>query len=129
MNNGKFIGNETKKCIFDKKTRTNLKEKTFLKHLDNEGLERIRMRISVDKGKVIDIMVQYETIINNKWASVVRYDCAHGFFHRDVLTPQGDKEKQRIAIENLDYALQYAEQDIKDRWKFYKQRFTKKIKK
>ena len=106
-----------------------MKKKAFLKHLDSEGLERIRMKISVDKGKVVDIMVQYETSIKNKWTPVIRYDCAHGFFHRDVLSPQGDKEKQTIAIENLDHALQYAEQDIKDRWKFYKQRFTKKIKK
>ena len=104
-------------------------EKTFLKHLDSEGLERIRMRISVNKGKVVDIMVQYETSIDGKWTSVVRYDCAHGFFHRDIITPTGNKEKQSIAIENLDHALQYAEQDIKDRWKLYKQQYMKKMKK
>ena len=106
-----------------------MKEKSFIKHLDKEGFERIRMEITVEKEKVLDIMLQYETLIHNKWTPVVRYDCAHGFFHRDVLSPKGDKEKQRIAIENLDHAIQYAEQDIKDRWKFYKQRFTKKIKK
>ena len=106
-----------------------MKEKTFFKHLDNEGLERIRMRIKVDKGKILDMMIQYESSIDCKWTAIIRYDCAHGFFHRDVLTPQGDTEKQTLAIENLDFGLQYAEQDIKDRWKFYKHRYIKKIKK
>jgi len=106
-----------------------LKKKEFLKHLDNEGLERVRMKIVVDKGKVKDIVVQYETLLNDKWIAIIRYDCAHGFFHRDVISPTGDKEKKAIAIENLENALQYAEQDIKDRWKFYKQRYMKKLKK
>ncbi len=106
-----------------------MQEKTFLKYLDNERIERIRMRIVVNKGNVTDVMIQYETLINKKWLAIVRYDCAHGFFHRDVMTPTGDKEKQSIAIENLSHALQYAEQDIKDRWKFYKQRYIKKMKK
>lgn len=87
------------------------------------------MKISIVKGKVTDVMVQYETLIKDNWYPVVRYDCAHGFFHRDILSPQGEKEKQKIAIENLDYALQYAEQDLKDRWRMYKQRFIRKIRK
>ena len=103
-------------------------EKTFFKYLDKETTERIRMKISVEKGKVVDIVVQYESFITNNWMAIVRYDCAHGYFHRDILTPKGDKIKQSIVIENLEHALQYAEQDIKDRWKLYKQRFIKKIK-
>jgi hypothetical protein len=59
----------------------------------------------------------------------VRYDCSHGFFHRDVLSPNGDKEKQTIPIVSLEDALNYAEQDFKDRWEFYKTRFIKKMKK
>jgi hypothetical protein len=59
---------------------------------------------------------------------VVRYDCSHGFFHRDVLFPDNTKEKQTIIITTLEDALNYAEQDIKDRWEFYKERYLKKIK-
>ncbi len=87
------------------------------------------MRISVENGKVIDIVVQYETLIKEKWVAVVRYDCAHGFFHRDVIYPNGDKEKQVIEIDRLETALHYAEHDLKDRWEFYKQRYLKKLKK
>lgn len=59
---------------------------------------------------------------------IVRYDCSHGFFHRDVLYPGSEKEKQTINITNLEDALNYAEQDIKDRWEFYKERYLKKLK-
>ncbi|HEY1872654.1 MAG TPA: hypothetical protein VGG71_16450 [Chitinophagaceae bacterium] len=61
------------------------------------------------------MVVQYESLINGKWMPIVRYDCSHGFFHRDVLYPGGEKEKQTITIANLEDALNYAEQDIKDR--------------
>ena len=36
------------------------------------------------------------------------------------MKPNGEKEKQLISITSLKDALNYAEQDIKDRWEFYK---------
>lgn len=104
-------------------------QKEFIKFIDKFGKEKLRFKIVVENGKVVDIVVQYETYIGTKWHAIVRYDCAHGFFHRDVLHPNGDKEKQLIEFENLVMALTYAEQDLKDRWEFYKNRYLKKIKK
>lgn len=106
-----------------------MREISYQKFLDDNELERLRLRIKTDKGKVIDIVVQYETLLNEKWTPIVRYDCAHGFFHRDLLYPKDEKEKQTININSLDDALNYAEQDIKDRWEFYKERYLKKLKK
>jgi hypothetical protein len=105
-----------------------LGEKNFLKYLDLNSNERIRVHISVINGKVADVVVQYETYMNGKWEGIVRYDCAHGFFHRDVMYPDGEKEKQVIEFDNLETALTYAEQDLKDRWEFYKNRYLKKLK-
>ncbi|NPA68758.1 MAG: hypothetical protein GXO50_09145 [Chlorobi bacterium] len=104
-------------------------KKDFLKYLDKYSKERMRVRIDVKNGKVTDIVVQYETLINGKWVAVVRYDCAHGFLHRDVMYPNGDKEKQTLDFDSLETALAYAEQDFKDRWEFYKNRYLKKLKK
>jgi hypothetical protein len=59
----------------------------------------------------------------------VRYDLAHGFFHRDVMKPNGEKEKTVIQIAGLEEAAIFAEQDIKDKWEFYKQRYLKLCKK
>lgn len=106
-----------------------MKEKEYLKYVDKLDNERVRLRIKTEKGSVVDMVVQYETKIKEQWNAVVRYDCAHGFFHRDVLFPNGNKEKQAIAITDLEAALTYAEQDIKDRWGFYRERYLKLIKK
>ncbi len=105
------------------------KEKEYFKYLDKFENERMRLKIKTDKGKVIDIVVQYETKTGQQWKPVVRYDCAHGFFHRNIIFPSGEKEKKAIAIADLETALSYAEQDIKDRWEFYKERYIKLLKK
>jgi hypothetical protein len=106
-----------------------LGKKEFFKYLDKFSNERVRLKITVENGKVTDIVVQYESFIGGKWIAIVRYDCAHGFLHRDIMHPNGDKEKQVIDFDNLEMALTYAEQDFKDRWEFYKNRYLKKLKK
>jgi hypothetical protein len=95
-----------------------MKEISYQKFLDEDENERLRIKIHSEKGKLTDIVIQYESFINNKWNPIVRYDCSHGFFHRDIMKPNGDKEKQLISITSLKDALNYAEQDIKDRWEF-----------
>ena len=87
------------------------------------------MRIAIEKSKVTDVVIQYETRIKDKWHTVVRYDCSHGFFHRDLLSMKGDKIKQPIPITNLNDALTYAEQDLKDRWEWYKEQYKRGVKK
>ncbi len=106
-----------------------MKEKEYFKYLDKFENERMRLKIKTHKGKVIDIVVQYETKIGERWKPIVRYDCAHGFFHRDIIFQSGEKEKKAIAITELETALSYAEQDVKDRWEFYKELYLKGLKK
>ena len=78
----------------------------------------MRIKLQLDKSELIDVVYQYESFIDGKWITVVRYDCAHGFFHRDTLMPDGSKEKQVIEIDDLKTASKYAEQDLKDRWEW-----------
>jgi len=106
-----------------------MKEIEFIVYLDNQQLNRLRVRLITENGELIDVMYQYESFINNNWIAIVRYDCAHGFFHRDVLMPNGDKEKKSIEIDSLKNASKYAEQDLKDRWEWYKERYIKKLNK
>jgi len=103
--------------------------KEFTKIISPGDEDRLRIRITTQKGEVVNVMVQYEAKITGTWHEIVRYDCAHGFFHRDVLYPKGKTEKQPIMIENLNDALQYAEQDLKDRWNWYKDRYKRRLKK
>jgi len=105
-----------------------MKEIEFLSPLDNQKLNRLCVRLITENGELTDIMYQFESLIHTKWTSIVRYDCAHGFFHRDVLQPNGDKEKQLIEMDSLKSASNYAEQDLKDRWEWYRERYIKKLK-
>jgi hypothetical protein len=41
----------------------------------------------------------------------------------------GTQEKTRIDINDLNLGSLYAEQDLKDKWEFYKERYTKRMKK
>jgi trehalose-6-phosphatase len=89
-----------------------MKEISYQKFLDEDEYERLRIKIHSEKGKLIDIVVQYESFLNNKWHPIVRYDCSHGFFHRDVMKPNGEKEKQIISITNLKDALKIMQSRI-----------------
>ena len=79
-------------------------EKYFFILLDSSGQDRLRIRIETTKGGVKYFVVQYETMIDNDWIAIVRYDLAHGFFHRDVMTPKGEKEKQ--SVERLSFGVE-----------------------
>jgi hypothetical protein len=45
------------------------------------------------------------------------------------MTPKGEKIKTPIEMPDLKTATIYAEQDIKDKWEIYKQKFLKGLKK
>lgn len=106
-----------------------MKTVEFISYLDFQKLNRLRVRLVIDSGVLLDIMYQYETFLRDEWLPIVRYDCAHGFFHRDILLPNGDKVKKVIEMENLKAASKYAEQDLKDRWNWYRESYIKKMKK
>lgn len=101
----------------------------FETSLDKNGLERLRVRLQTQKNELVDIVYQYESFIADNWVAIVRYDCSHGFFHKDVMYPNGTKEKTEIKLDSLKSASQYAAQDLKDRWEWYKERYLKKLKK
>jgi hypothetical protein len=105
-----------------------MKVKEFETILDKNGNERLRVRLEVDKGELKFVLFQYESFVDNHWLPIVRYDCSHDFFHHDILKPNGDKEKRVIEMENLKTAAKYAEQDLKDRWEWYREQYLKKMK-
>jgi hypothetical protein len=103
--------------------------KEFYIYLGFHFKDRIRLRFKKDKGQIIDLFIQYEAEINEKWVAIVRYDCSHGFFHRDILYPNGEKEKKVIEVPDLKYGFTFAKQDLEDRWEWYKEQYLKKLKK
>jgi hypothetical protein len=91
-------------------------KKEFTKVISQSQDDRLRIKIETERGKVLDMVVQYEAKFEEEWHPIVRYDCSHGFLHRDIMFPGGKKEKHLLDIADLNSALLYAEQDIKDRW-------------
>ena len=78
---------------------------------------------------MIGFVVQYELLIENKWVPVVRYDTAHGYAHKDLINPDGSKEKTFLGEVDLNEALTLADKDINENWERYKDRYFGRIKK
>jgi len=106
-----------------------MSEKKFTKIISPSGEDRLRIKIITDKGNVVNMVVQYEAKFDDEWHAIVRYDCSHGFLHRDVMFPNGKVEKYPLDLPDLNTALLYAEQDIKDRWSWYRDRYRRRLRK
>lgn len=97
-------------------------EKQFIDFLGSSRIDRIRCAFETRKGQVARIVVvQYETLLHGKWTPVVRYDTAHGFFHRDVyIIGEKGHLKEFVFRATLEKALTYAIHDIRHNWQRYK---------
>ncbi len=83
--------------------------------------DRIRVEFTV-RGKRVSVVnvIQYETEIVGEWVAVVRYDMAHGYFHRDIMRPDGTQEKMRVPYSTLAEAVTEALDYIETHWEFYR---------
>jgi hypothetical protein len=85
------------------------------------GLDRLRIHFITEVGQVVSIIViQYEAYIDGNWRAIVRFDEAHGFFHRDVLSPTGAQEKTAQPAISKDLALNDAIAHLKRYWRTYR---------
>ncbi|MBI3801274.1 MAG: hypothetical protein HY268_30420 [Deltaproteobacteria bacterium] len=103
-----------------------MNEKTFIRWLGSE--DRSRQVVVLDEGKIVRFVVQYETFLAGKWVPVVRYDTAHGFAHKDILSPSGETEKKVTVPYSYNEALTNAEVDVKLNWHRYREEFLQKVK-
>ena len=102
-------------------------EKQWLQDFDT-GIDRLRVHFYTERGAVEAILVvQYEAFIDGKWRAIVRYDEAHGFFHRDILSPSGKQEKIPKSAESKGVALTQALEDLKQNWGVYRRSYEAKI--
>jgi len=82
----------------------------------------------LEEGEITRFVVQYETLVMEEWRPVVRYDTAHGFAHKDILSPSGGTEKETVVSHSYNETFTNAETDIKLNWQRYKAEYLKKIK-
>ena len=92
----------------------------FIRISSNDRYRHLHIK---EKGKIVLFRVQYETRIDDAWFTVVRYDTAHGFAHRDLLDIKGNIIKTPLFNQDYNDALTFAENDLKTNWQSYKNRF------
>lgn len=100
----------------------NRKEREFVENLNELG-DRIRVRFVTESGKgITELMVQLECLNeDNKHIPIVRYDNAHGFFHKDIYCDGEQVDKRVIeGINDLSQGLIFAKQDIESNYENYK---------
>lgn len=74
------------------------------------------------RGKVLKFMVQLEVKYEGKRKEVVRYDCAHGYAHRDSYNLGGKHKKDELYL-SFEDVLTLADDDVVDNWETYKHGF------
>ena len=89
--------------------------------------DRLRVRATKARGKVVSFVVQYEAFIRGQWKAVVRYDTAHRFAHKDILHPDGSVQKQPLDFPSLNLAFTFAVQDLRNLWKWYRYGYEKEL--
>jgi hypothetical protein len=91
------------------------------------GVDRLRVHFMTEHGQVISIIViQYEAYIDGEWRAIVRFDEAHGFFHRDVMSPIGEQVKVVEPAIDKNLALTQAIAEIKRFWRSYRKAYEEK---
>ena len=100
-------------------------EKSYVQVVN--GRNRIRVRFTKDRGRILDFVVQYETQVKGEWQAVIRYDTAHGRPHTDVMRPDGNKEKRLLHFPNFNDAFAYAEEDVKTNWESYRREYIREV--
>ena len=105
-----------------------MNEIEFIYPLSTELLDRLRVKATKNRGRIVSFVVQYEAFIRGRWRAVVRYDTAHRFAHRDVLHPDGSAQKQPLNFPSLNLAFTFAIQDLKSMWRWYRYGYEKELK-
>lgn len=100
-----------------------MQEVEYLYYLSAELTDRLRVFAQKEKGMILEFVVQYEALISGKWQAVVRYDTAHGFAHKDIMTASGKTVKQPLFFESHNLAFTYATLDLKANWKTFRRDF------
>lgn len=107
-------------CLDIEFTHPRDNERHFLLNLPLDSEKRVILRnlFRVHSNSVTGFVIQVEIrgIIDGKeeWRPVVRYDCAHGFIHRDMIYSDGHKTKHQLGTQDTKGAIVLAIDELRD---------------
>jgi hypothetical protein len=111
--------NASKKFALDVDyTHSKDNERNFLLNLplDKESRLILRHLFRVSKKSIVGFVMQVEirrVTETEEWRPVIRYDCAHGFIHRDMIGSNGIKTKRKLSTQNVKDAISLASDEIR----------------
>lgn len=97
----------------------------YVTPLGPDGRRRVR-HVRIGNG-VVEFMVQYEIFTKDQWYPAIRYDTAHGFAHKDIVSCKGKVRKEMIPFNDFGLALTFAENDLRKNWNIYRSNFLKEF--
>jgi len=86
--------------------------------------DEVFVRMELSHGMTSSFTVIQISEINGQRCQVVRYDCAHGYAHKDCLYDLSNK-KEELPDRPLDELCNEAREDIKREWKNYRSQFMR----
>jgi hypothetical protein len=92
-------------------------------------LDWVRVRIVTERPRIVtSFTVQYEAVIDGRTYPVVRYDCAHGDPHRDMLDADG-RNVDKLWLPNWDRrgALDHAIANVRANFLAYRADFIARM--
>lgn len=107
-------------CLDVEFTHPRHNERHFVLNLSlgSESRAILRNLFRVHKNHVTGFVIQVEIrgIMDGReqWRPVVRYDCAHGFIHRDMIASDGRKTKHEVGTQETKDAIGLAIDEIRD---------------
>jgi hypothetical protein len=89
----------------------------------------IYVYFKTEKGDVVEFVVKLLSLFEGGWHEILRYDSGHDYPHKDILNTDGGViRKVWYDFLNNGQALTMAIADIKDNFRFYKERYKKWLK-
>ena len=81
---------------------------------------RFRNIFKIKKDGKLDFTIQLEVELKaGEWKPLVRWDCAHGSCHRNLIHSNGHKEKDETTTQELDKVIENGIDNLKENLKSY----------
>jgi len=94
-------------------------QRSFIISLPGDKI-RFRNIFKIKRDGKLDFTVQLEVEPKaGEWKPLVRWDCAHGSCHRDLIYSNGHKETDETATQELDKVIANGIDDLKENLKSY----------
>ena len=87
------------------------------------------LRVTFDKedDQIVQFSIQYLAFLRGVWRPIVRIDTAHGRAHIDASHPDGTQDTRELHIQDYNVALTWAIEELRTRWKFYRERYEREL--